>query len=854
MSDKEIEEEFFAELRDVMKGGYWTHAIEMLHENPDYLNTKKGQKSKKKAYEGLLQDSRLWIDAKLRKIREFESHKNYAHSEYEIKIVKANLVYLSDQISKLDPNDKEYGKFLHTFKIFMQNSHKIVNGYDDDLKKIIEKDDEHYKKVLKKRREKHPEEYGKPEQSKIRLFLDTRDGDHHDHWVEYLPFLGTTTIRLRVVIRDDIDVLWIRPRFSPELYSKNIEWSSYVGGTDDESYKTGYDVRKGFFATYGGGHVNGFKIMKVSKHREEYVFFFLRHHDKEIDSKIDHQITFEAVESHGTWEEEIAHHLTVVLKYPEDLKGDGVRVVPNLNDPKCPLHAKYDYDFKNNVGRRDRKHKEITFQGNKIANYVPRWHPTQKIKYSDITEALREKLKNLKIRVYPSGEVILYYYFGTDDRRIGHLKGSISDDVFYDPIQMVTADIYRFYDDDIVAVRVWFWWIDQRINEGTKAIKHEMPDFERVDFIINLKDPQRNKNMVPFIATDVHWKEFWVDTREEDKVVDMKFTNIGINLINWKQLIAYFTHHTGIIYNPVPAIIHDLFSWLDDPKDFYCVKCGERMAPPQNVAALHNMMEKFDEGALKEDEYRKRADKIKANQLTDMECPKCDTIIQGEEKLQYLYLFEDFSLLHKHIYEDILEDVLKKQTKGAGGVAMSAKVQNCHVPTPVQGDVSHEWVSSTVIKPLTIAQMKAEEEDEDTKRADYVEHYSVTKLEGLDGLIAARLLDNGIVKLRHLINADKATLQSIDFPGDSKEEKDKYDNNIWKWKDEAELMQIKGIGPEFADLLVNVGLNLKDLREYTDDVMDLHDKIEIHNVETNDVEHLPGIDRLTDWIEQAKSL
>ena len=95
--------------------------------------------------------------------------------------------------------------------------------------------------------------------------------------------------------------------------------------------------------------------------------------------------------------------------------------------------------------------------------------------------------------------------------------------------------------------------------------------------------------------------------------------------------------------------------------------------------------------------------------MTDLECPNCGEVIVKEEKLQYMFLYKDFSEVRKHLKNEILQEVLKKQAKtdSAGKpLNIGAVVQNCHVPTPADGFTSNEWISSTVIKPLSMARTK----------------------------------------------------------------------------------------------------------------------------------------------------
>ena len=121
--------------------------------------------------------------------------------------------------------------------------------------------------------------------------------------------------------------------------------------------------------------------------------------------------------------------------------------------------------------------------------------------------------------------------------------------------------------------------------------------------------------------------------------------------------------------------------------------------------------------------------------------------------------------------------------------------------------------------------------------------------------VESRLNRIGIYKLIDLIKADTNTLrEGVDLSGFTQQEMDSYLTNIERWRDMAELYQIKGVGSQYADLLVEVGENLHSLRSFTGDPEELLDKIEEYNDLNNDVSKLPSLKDIIDWMEQARSL
>ncbi|NHI92184.1 MAG: DUF4332 domain-containing protein [Candidatus Lokiarchaeota archaeon] len=843
-------DDFVAELKDVIKGRYYTYARERYNEWSD-KESKLGLKLKKEIYEGIIKDSKEFIEHKFKHLKAYVKDRNYTRLDLEMKIIKKNLNYLHDIIAELNTDDQiNWDKLQVEFRIFAKNTAQALMKYENDYRKLIEDENKNFEKMKEKlEKGKDKEKIAAIEQKKVQLILETREGNYHDKFIEYIPFFGVSTIRLRVIINEPVKDLWIRPHFTPDLYSTNVAWSNYVCGLNNEH--TDFNITHGFIATYGGGNLGGFKIGEVPEHTEKYVFFFLRHHDEKLKDLLDFSITFDAVEEDG-WGQKVMDSLTIQLKYPDDIRPETLKEIPDLADPKCPCYPIYSYDYKDFKGRPDEKYREINFRGNMLPGYYPRWIPPQKIEYEPISEKLKERISNLKVRTYPNGEVRIWYYFGTEPRLIAHLKGSLSDAVFYDPLKMVTADIMRFYSEDIIVIRIWFWWIDLRMNDKKWRMFHEMPDFERVDFVIDLNNPQKNKNIIPFISTDVHWKEFWLDTRYVDKVVDVKFTPIGIDLVNWKQLVAYFSHHLGILYNPLPAIIYSLFTGLQDDKDFYCVICGKKTSEPPNVAAIKQIAEEIDEKNLTEKEYAKMAEKIIADDMTDLMCPSCKKIIRKDDKLQYLFLFKDFEKLHKKLSDEILKDALKEETKEAG-VKHALRIQNCHVPTPADGITSHEWCSSTVVKPLPLKELETREEFENSLKLNKLDHYDITNLEGMKSSYAVKLYKLGINKLRELVNADiNQVYESIERTGLSQKEVEELYDLLSRWQHMAELYQIKGIGSQMSDLLVEVGENIRSLADRNPE--ELLVDIKRYNSIHNDVSRVPSIEKLKDWIEQAKTL
>ncbi|MFX1450188.1 MAG: DUF4332 domain-containing protein [Promethearchaeota archaeon] len=855
------DEKLMMEIKDVIEDSYFTYALELYSQLKDQ-SSEESLMLKKEIYDVFFEQSSNFIEDRINKrIKEHYKKKNFRLMDLELSIIEKNLNFLENILFKLDPNEKIIRKLaidiypwkeLHNeLESFSQKIRKEIKNYREKYENLIENTEKELEKEQIKER-KREEKEGKKEieikKPKVELLLEMYGKSDQKDYIEYLPFLGVTSVRLRILVNEPINKLIIRPKISTFYYAENVEWSNYICGMDNENAE--HDLRKGVIALFGGGKKQGFIMFNPPA--ESYAFFFLRHHNKTIKEQIDYSITFEAIEEISKSEENLLATITVQLKYPEAIRPKEEKSIPDINDPLCPIHPNYKYEYGRKPGGllyNKKEYREITFEGNMIPEYYPRWWPPWKIKYFPIKNL--DKISNLVVRSYPKGEARVFYKFNGELHQIGELEGRLTPAVFNDPLLMTTAEIFRFFSDDFIVLRIWFWWFDLRMNAKRWRLKHEMPDCERVDFLIDLRNPSKDARMIPFTCTDVHWKEFWLDTRNVDKEVRVKFTAIGMDFVNWKQFIAFFSHAVDIVYTPLPAIIYEEYLSLNDPKIFYCVVCGERTVLPANIPAAKALVKDMTESSCRE-----RMKSIMED-MTDIVCPECQALIMKEEKLQYLYLFEDYTQFKKHLKDEILDEALAmkydEELVESGGQPISLLPQNCHVPTPRDGITSNAWCSSTVIKPLSLKRITFVEKYED--KIDKIKYISVSDLEGLNQTITVRLAKIGIIKLGDLINTDLKDIEyRINVDGLSEEEIADFLYNLPRWKKMAELYKIKGIGSQYSDLLVEVDVDLDTLRNFTGEPLDLLDKVEKYNTINNDVSRLPSLKDLESWIEQAKSL
>lgn len=126
---------------------------------------------------------------------------------------------------------------------------------------------------------------------------------------------------------------------------------------------------------------------------------------------------------------------------------------------------------------------------------------------------------------------------------------------------------------------------------------------------------------------------------------------------------------------------------------------------------------------------------------------------------------------------------------------------------------------------------------------------SINEIEGIGEVTGAKLIAAGIKTVEGLLSkgATKAGRKEIADASGIDEGK------ILSWVNMADLFRIKGIGSEFSELLVASGVDtVKELS--TRKAENLHAKI----TEVNDAKSLtrtvPNLDKITDFIEQAKAL
>ncbi|WP_457568470.1 DUF4332 domain-containing protein [Desulfurobacterium sp.] len=125
----------------------------------------------------------------------------------------------------------------------------------------------------------------------------------------------------------------------------------------------------------------------------------------------------------------------------------------------------------------------------------------------------------------------------------------------------------------------------------------------------------------------------------------------------------------------------------------------------------------------------------------------------------------------------------------------------------------------------------------------------ITDIEGIGDAYAEKLAEIGITTVEDLLEKGataKGREEIAEKTGISKKV-------ILNWVNRADLMRIKGVGEEYADLLEAAGVDsVPELARRNPE--NLHAKLVEVNEQKKLVRQLPSVKQIENWIEQAKKL
>ncbi|WP_457570075.1 DUF4332 domain-containing protein [Desulfurobacterium sp.] len=125
----------------------------------------------------------------------------------------------------------------------------------------------------------------------------------------------------------------------------------------------------------------------------------------------------------------------------------------------------------------------------------------------------------------------------------------------------------------------------------------------------------------------------------------------------------------------------------------------------------------------------------------------------------------------------------------------------------------------------------------------------ITEIEGIGSTYAEKLAQIGITSVEELLEKGataKGREEIAEKTGISKKV-------ILNWVNRADLMRVKGIGEEYADLLEAAGVDsVPELARRNPE--NLYQKLKEVNEQKKLVRQIPSVKQIEKWIEQAKEL
>lgn len=129
--------------------------------------------------------------------------------------------------------------------------------------------------------------------------------------------------------------------------------------------------------------------------------------------------------------------------------------------------------------------------------------------------------------------------------------------------------------------------------------------------------------------------------------------------------------------------------------------------------------------------------------------------------------------------------------------------------------------------------------------------YAIKEIEGIGEVYGPKLQAVGVKTVAELLEKGKAPKGRKELA----ESTGISEKLILKWINMADLFRVKGIGPEYSELLEKAGVDtVKELRHRVPE--HLHAKMEEVNSSTGQplVRALPSLKAVQTWVEEAKKL
>ena len=124
----------------------------------------------------------------------------------------------------------------------------------------------------------------------------------------------------------------------------------------------------------------------------------------------------------------------------------------------------------------------------------------------------------------------------------------------------------------------------------------------------------------------------------------------------------------------------------------------------------------------------------------------------------------------------------------------------------------------------------------------------IKDIEGIGNKYSEKLTAAGIDEVEDLVPLSKSEIKKL------AKETGISEKLLDKWQEHADLIRIKGVGPEYAEALNEIGIDsVKELAQRNPE--NTLKKIEDMDKEKPDViRKLPTVKQITAWIEEAKKI
>ena len=124
----------------------------------------------------------------------------------------------------------------------------------------------------------------------------------------------------------------------------------------------------------------------------------------------------------------------------------------------------------------------------------------------------------------------------------------------------------------------------------------------------------------------------------------------------------------------------------------------------------------------------------------------------------------------------------------------------------------------------------------------------IIEIEGIGAKFGQKLEKGGISNIEDLIPLSRKEIKEL------AEKLDISEKLLDKWQEHADLMRIKGVGPQYSEALNEIGIDsVKELAQRNPE--NTLERIEKLDKEKPDViRKLPELDDIKDWIEEAKKI